>query len=109
MVIPCRLVIGLITVIAWAFTLWAPMALAQTNAASSAVESSRSTSRQDQPVIQESPSLDAPAPPQAEASAVSPALPPAQPQRGKTYEQPPDPYNMEAIEAYDEEIYGSGR
>lgn len=29
--------------------------------------------------------------------------------RGKTYEQPPDPYNMEAIEAYDQEIYGAGR
>lgn len=30
-------------------------------------------------------------------------------QQHKTYEQPPHPYDMEAIEAYDEAVYGEGR
>ncbi|MEM9447299.1 MAG: hypothetical protein AAGA75_02045 [Cyanobacteria bacterium P01_E01_bin.6] len=28
---------------------------------------------------------------------------------GKTYEQAPHPYDMDAMEAYDEEVYGAGR
>lgn len=35
--------------------------------------------------------------------------PSARSQKGRTYEQPPHPYDMDAIEAYDQEVYGAGR
>ncbi|MBP0001448.1 MAG: hypothetical protein J7641_21070 [Cyanobacteria bacterium SID2] len=37
------------------------------------------------------------------------SAPSARSQKKKTYEKPPHPYNMEAIEVYDEEVYGAGR
>ena len=33
----------------------------------------------------------------------------ALPRSGRTYQQPPNPYDMEAMEAYDQEVYGEGR
>ncbi|NER79995.1 MAG: hypothetical protein F6K42_10500 [Leptolyngbya sp. SIO1D8] len=40
---------------------------------------------------------------------VSPTSQPARSRKGRTYEQPPHPYDMDAIEAYDQDIYGAGR
>ncbi|MGF1569875.1 MAG: hypothetical protein ACFCVD_17700 [Nodosilinea sp.] len=59
-----------------------------------------------------------PAPPASDASTPSTASlqesvnsrPDSTPPRAEhTYQQPPDPYDMEAIEAYDQEVYGEGR
>lgn len=66
-----------------------------------------------QPVVPESleqPSSEAPPSPATEPqdSADRPADS-ALPRSGRTYQQPPNPYDMEAMEAYDQEVYGEGR
>lgn len=49
--------------------------------------------------------------PESSPTSVQPSVQPSTRQTGqeKTYAQPPHPYNMEAIEAYDKALYGAGR
>lgn len=91
------------------FLLATPVALAQTSPTPTVTPTPAAS-----PNTPPSPTAEQTTPPTqtsgSRAEQASPASPQPSPgRRGKTYEQPPDPYNMEAIEAYDQEIYGAGR
>ena len=83
-----------------------PSALAQTPPSPTS-DSAPALQPQTQPSQQSSPRANQTK--QTTEAASTPSATPAQARQGKTYKQPPHPYNMDAIEAYDEEIYGAGR
>ncbi|MEO0490286.1 MAG: hypothetical protein AAFZ49_12110 [Cyanobacteria bacterium J06659_2] len=86
--------------------LWPPIALAQTNQPNPTAESTP-TVQTNQPASAQTNQRPSPTDQQVKQSSKQNA--PAQSRRGKTYEQAPNPYNMDAIETYDQELYGEGR
>lgn len=104
-----RLLLGLVMVVACSLAVFlTPTALAQTNSFNPKVEANPSAPSPAAPAEQDQ-SASEQTPQRTEDSAPTSPATSVQTTQDRTYEQPPNPYNMEAIEAYDEDVYGSGR
>ena len=87
--------------------LGSPVALAQTPTPSPA--SIKQEDAVEVPAAIEVPATQKPMPANEQPANAKKSQPKASRASGKTYPQPPHPYDMEGMEAYDEELYGAGR